>query len=129
MLIQEIGYKFEQDEFYTLLPIRAMSGSISLQGAPSRAGFIEQAECTAYIPYLSAEMDLIMFKLAQLGGIFYIRDSANLYHELGNSAVKAQLKYNRLNPGSPGAKYGYDITIAFASPVGIPVQSFTGSAS
>jgi hypothetical protein len=129
MLVIEIAYKYESGEAYTLLPIRLMSGSISLQGSPSRSGFNEQAECNAYIPYLSDEMDAVIFKLSKLGGIFIVKDTSNLFHELGNDEVKAMLKYKRINPGQPGGKYGYELQITFSSPSGIPVQSFNSSAS
>lgn len=129
MLVTEIAYKFSVNENYTPLPIRSMSGNISIKGLSSRPGFIEVAECSAYIPYLSAEMDVIISKLTALGGIYSVRDNAGNYYELGNAQVKAAMNYERLNPGIPGGKYGYDLKITFSSPFAIAAQSFINEAS
>lgn len=124
MLVKEISYKFEVAENFQVLPIRHLSGMLTITGSPNRSGTLHKAECDAYISSIDTTIEEQLYKLTMMGGIFLIIDNLSNAHLLGSDETKAALSYTKINAGQPGGQYGYTLKITYQSPIGIPVQSF-----
>lgn len=125
MIIQQLEYKYPEEQDYTTVPIRFYSGSLVEATQQTPAGILYVAEISGYVVDINPDHDALINMLAQRPATYRVKDTAGHYHLVGNENEPATLtRAKRIDP-KPGSGYGYDIKISCSSVNPSELQSFS----
>ena len=117
MIVTKIEFRYSSSDDFQPIVFTQNSASFSESSSETKHGTLYTSDANAYCSGITPEKTALFDMFCRKRPQFAITDNDGGVHLLGSDDNRAVFSYTKINSGTPGSKFGYQIRISYKSPM------------